>query len=79
MWYGRALEWRVIQDIFGSSLYSFTLTWVRDGSFQTQLEPSLFSMTTLLVPRHGAHAPFHLVAAQLCQPCLHGAGEQVLG
>lgn len=45
----------------------------------TQLEPSLFSMTTLLVPRHGAHAPFHLVAAQLCQPCLHGAGEQVLG
>lgn len=47
----------------------------------TRLEPSLFSMTTLLVPRHGAHVPFHLGAAQLCQPCPHwgrdGAGAGV--
>lgn len=40
-----------------------------------QLEPSLFSMTTLLEPRHGAHVPFHLVAAQLSQPCPQGGRQ----
>lgn len=29
--------------------------------------------------RHGARVPFHLVAAQPCQPCPQGGREQVLG